>query len=90
MLDSLGMIPDAVKMLEVKLINIESNSKVEKDENVTSYSNGIETFSYGNVGSSDSVEASLTNRVRELMLQYLYPKYQELFYRGRWLIRKKR
>ena len=30
MLDSLGMIPDAVKMLEVKLINIESNSRVEK------------------------------------------------------------
>lgn len=88
MLDSLGMIPDVVKMLEVKLINIESNSKVEKDENVTSYSNGIETFSYGNVGSSDSVEASLTNRVRELMLQYLYPKYPELFYRGRWLIRR--
>ena len=90
MLDSLGMIPDVVKMLEVKLINIESNSKVEKDENVTSYSNGIETFSYGNVGSSDSVEASLTNRVRELMLQYLDPKYPELFYRGRWLIRKER
>lgn len=82
MLDSLGMIPKEIQMLEVKLINIEYNSKPEKDESITSYSNGIESFSYGNT-SSESIEASLTNKVRDLMLQYLYPKYRQLFYRGR-------
>ena len=82
MLDSLGMIPDAVKMLEVKLINIESHSKVEKDENVTSYSNGIESFSYDTSKTKDEI---LQEMCSTLMMQYLYPKYPQLFYRGRWV-----
>lgn len=86
MIEKLGMVPKEVQMLEVKLVNIENNSTTEKDDNVTSYSNGIESFGYGSA-SSKSSDASLTERFKDIMMEYLYPRYPELFYRGRWVNR---
>ena len=80
LLDDLGYVPEEVKMLEVQLVNI-SSSKSSK-EGVSSYSNGIETFSYDT--SKSSID-SMKETVSKKMLQYLYPKYPELFYRGRYV-----
>ena len=86
LIEELGTVPKEVQMLEVKLVNIENNSKMERDDNTTSYSNGIESFGYGDT-SEKSLDASLTERFKDIMMEYLYPKYPELFYRGRWVNR---
>lgn len=86
LIEELGTVPKEVQMLEVKLVNIENNSKMERDDNTTSYSNGIESFGYGNA-SEKSLDANLTERFKDIMMEYLYPKYPELFYRGRWVNR---
>lgn len=86
LIEELGTVPKEVQMLEVKLVNIENNSKMERDANITSYSNGIESFGYGDT-SEKSLDASLTERFKDIMMEYLYPKYPELFYRGRWVNR---
>ena len=80
LVDKLGYVPEEVKMLEVQLINT-SSSKSHK-EGVSSYSNGIESFGFDT--SKDS-EVLLLDKFSDLMLQYLYPEYPELFYRGRWV-----
>ena len=80
LVDKLGYVPEEVKMLEVQLVN-KSSSKSSK-EGVSSYSNGIESFSYDT--SKSSVD-SMKETVSKKMLQYLYPKYPELFYRGRYV-----
>ena len=86
LIEELGTVPKEVQMLEVKLVNIENNFKMERDDNITSYSNGIESFGYGDT-SNKSLDASLTERFKDIMMEYLYPKYPELFYRGRWVNR---
>lgn len=86
LIEELGTVPKEIQMLEVKLANIENNSKMERDDNTTSYSNGIESFGYGDT-SNKSLDASLTERFKDIMMEYLYPKYPELFYRGRWVNR---
>lgn len=86
LIEELGTVPKEVQMLEVKLVNIENNFKMERDDNITSYSNGIESFGYGNAAEK-SLDASLTERFKDIMMEYLYPKYPELFYRGRWVNR---
>lgn len=86
LIEELGTVPKEVQMLEVKLVNIENNSKMERDANITSYSNGIESFGYDDT-SEKSLDASLTERFKDIMMEYLYPKYPELFYRGRWVNR---
>lgn len=86
LIEELGTVPKEIQMLEVKLVNIENNSKMERDDNTTSYSNGIESFGYGDT-SNKSLDASLTERSKDIMMEYLYPKYPELFYRGRWVNR---
>lgn len=86
LIEELGTVPKEIQMLEVKLVNIANNSKMERDDNTTSYSNGIESFGYGDT-SNKSLDASLTERFKDIMMEYLYPKYPELFYRGRWVNR---
>lgn len=86
LIEELGTVPKEIQMLEVKLVNIENNSKMERDDNTTSYSNEIESFGYGDT-SNKSLDASLTERFKDIMMEYLYPKYPELFYRGRWVNR---
>lgn len=78
------IVPESVKMLEVKLVNIENSSSgtSQQTPGLNSYSNGIESFGFDT--SKDS-EVLLLNKFSDLMLQYLYPEYPELFYRGRWV-----
>ena len=80
LVDKLGYVPEEVKMLEVQLVNISSSTSSK--EGVSSYSNGIESFSYDT--SKSSID-SMKEKVSKKMLQYLYPKYPELFYRGRYV-----
>lgn len=81
LVDKLGYVPEEVKMLEVQLVNT-SSSTSSKKEGVSSYSNGIESFSYDTSKSSLDI---MRETVSKKMLQYLYPKYPELFYRGRYV-----
>ena len=81
LVDKLGYVPEEVKMLEVQLVNT-SSSTSSKKEGVSSYSNGIESFSYDTSKSSLDI---IRETVSKKMLQYLYPKYPELFYRGRYV-----
>ena len=80
LVDKLGYVPEEVKMLEVQLIN--TSSSTSSKEGVSSYSNGIESFSYDTTKSSLDI---MRETVSKKMLQYLYPKYPELFYRGRYV-----
>ena len=80
LVDKLGYVPEEVKMLEVQLVNISSSTSPK--EGVSSYSNGIESFSYDTSKSSlDIMEETVSKK----MFQYLYTKYPELFYRGRYV-----
>lgn len=81
LVDSLGYVPEEVKMLEVQLVNT-SSSTSSKKEGVSSYSNGIESFSYDTSKSSLDI---MKETVSKKMFQYLYPKYPGLFYRGRYV-----
>ena len=80
LLDDLGYVPEEVKMLEVQLVN--TSSSTSSKEGVSSYSNGIESFSYDTSKSSTDI---MKETVSKKMFQYLYPKYPELFYRGRYV-----
>lgn len=80
LVDKLGYVPEEVKMLEVQLVN--TSSSTSSKEGVSSYSNGIESFSYDTSKSSLDI---MRETVSKKMLQYLYPKYPELFYRGRYV-----
>ena len=80
LVNKLGYVPEEVKMLEVQLVNISSSTSSK--EGVSSYSNGIESFSYDTSKSSlDIMEETVSKK----MFQYLYTKYPELFYRGRYV-----
>ena len=80
LVDKLGYVPEEVKMLEVQLVNISSSTSSK--EGVSSYSNGIESFSYDTSKSSTDI---MEETVSKKMFQYLYTKYPELFYRGRYV-----
>ena len=86
MIDEMESVPEAVQMLEVKLIDIEDEHRTESNQKtgISSYSNGIESFSYDT--SKDS-EEFIAEKFSTLMKQYLYADYPELFYRGRWVSR---
>ena len=86
MIDEIESVPEAVQMLEVKLIDIEDEHRTESNQKtgISSYSNGIESFSYDT--SKDS-EEFIAEKFSTLMKQYLYADYPELFYRGRWVSR---
>lgn len=82
MIEGFDIVPKDVKMLEVKLVNIfyEKETHSVKSDGLTSYSNGIESFGYAQ--DSDTQDDIVYN-VKNIMMQYLYPRYPELFYRGR-------
>lgn len=86
MIEKLETVPDDIKMLEVILINnsyeITANKGSSSNAGIASYSNGIESFSYDTSKSKDKILQEMCNI---LMMQYLYPKYPQLFYRGRWV-----
>lgn len=89
MILDLSEVPEEVQRLEVKLIDIQNQSNSQSQsssDGLTSYSNGIESFGYD---TSKNSEQAMQEKFQTLMIQYLYPKYPELFYRGRWVNRGK-
>lgn len=81
MIENSEIVPEEVQHLEAKLIDIESsNNSSTSNVGLTSYSNGIESFGYD---TSTDLEWLLIKKFTEIMKQYLYPKYPDLFYRGR-------
>lgn len=87
LMNTLEEVPEVVQRLEVKLIDIIMNIDTSKQSagNVTSYSNGIESFGYAT--DKDS-EEYIWNKFKNIMLEYLYPAYPQLFYRGRWVYKR--
>ena len=82
MIDKYEEVPEEVQFLEVQLVNIQyqEEESCRKREGLTSYSNGIESFSY----ETDSLKKE--EKIMDtgsIIKQYLLPKYPELFYRGR-------
>ena len=84
---TIGEAPEVVQRLEVKLIDITMNTDTSKEGtgNITSYSNGIESFGFAT--DKDSEQDILT-KFKNIMLEYLYPTYPQLFYRGRWVYKR--
>ena len=86
MIEKLEKVPEDIKMIEVILINnsydITANKELSSHEGISSYSNGIESFSYDTSKTKDEI---LQEMCSTLMMPYLYPKYPQLFYRGRWV-----
>ena len=85
LMTTLDTIPLNVQMLEAKLIDILNVTNTDRDTSITSYSNGIESFSYA---SDKDAEDYLIEKFKSVMMQYLYPEYPELFYRGRWVTKR--
>lgn len=85
LMSTLDAIPLNVQMLEVKLIDILNVTNTSRDTSITSYSNGIESFGYA---SDKDAEDYLIKKFKSVMMQYLYPEYPELFYRGRWVTKR--
>lgn len=81
-LDNLEEIPEVVKYLEIKLIDIFNSTKSDRDSTISSYSNGIETFSYK---SDANIEKTLLQSVDDIAKEYLYALNPNLFYRGRYI-----
>lgn len=84
----LDTIPQAVKTLIFKLIcfyNTNSQGVTENSNmsNLTSYSNGIETFGYS-AGTDDMLKGSTSfdSKILAMIKEYLW-EYPELLYRGR-------
>ena len=87
LMTTIEQVPEVVQRLEVKLIDIIMNNDTSKQGvgNVISYSNGIESFGYD--VNKDSEDYILT-KFKNIMLEYLYPIYPQLFYRGRWVYKR--
>lgn len=85
LMSTLDTIPLNIQVLEVKLIDILNVTNTSRDTSITSYSNGIESFGYA---SDKDAEDYLIEKFKSVMVQYLYPEYPELFYRGRWVTKR--
>ena len=82
---NLSQIPQAVKMLCFRLgTSFWEKIDIDAPNNLTSYSNGIESFGYANTtASSQSSSISVIDKqINNLVAEYLW-EYPELLYRGR-------
>lgn len=79
-------VPEAVKRLIFKLISLYdstfSSSPSTQLGGISSYSNGIESFSYNVPNDSGNGSTSFDNRIIAITTEYL-SEYPELLYRGR-------
>ena len=75
-LEDLTTFPDNLGLLETRVIDYLDSVDINRDESISSYSDGIESFSYNS--SSNSVKNN-TSKVFELCKIYLRPEY---IYRG--------
>ena len=82
---NLSQVPQAVKMLCFRLgTSFWEKVDIDAPNNLTSYSNGIESFGYANTtASSQSSSISVIDKqINNLVAEYLW-EYPELLYRGR-------
>ena len=83
---NLEEIPEAVKRLVFKLVSLYdssfSGSETAQLGNLSSYSNGIESFSYNTSNDNGDGSTSFDNRISSIIKEYL-SEYPELLYRGR-------
>lgn len=82
---NLSQVPQAVKMLCFRLgTSFWEKVEIDAPNNLTSYSNGIESFGYANTStSSQSSSISVIDKqINNLIAEYLW-EYPELLYRGR-------
>lgn len=82
---NLSQVPQAVKMLCFRLgTSFWERVEIDAPNNLTSYSNGIESFGYANTtASSQSSSISVIDKqINNLVAEYLW-EYPELLYRGR-------
>jgi len=76
----LAEIPIAVKLLCFRLhINFWEKMDIDKPNNLSSYSNGIESFGYSDTSSSN--HSNLNNQIAGVVKEYLW-EYPQLLYRG--------
>lgn len=80
-IEELEEIPEDVKRLCYRLVNLYLTNDTERDQTITSYSNGIESFGYSySDGNGNSV---LDKQVAGIVKEELW-RYPQLLYRGRW------
>ena len=79
---NLTEIPEAVKMLCFRLAtNFWEKMNIDAPTNLSSYSNGIESFGYTNTSQSSNTSI-IDKQINNLVTEYLW-EYPELLYRGR-------
>ena len=77
----LDIIPDAVVNLCFRLnINFWEQMNIDQAQNLTSYSNGIESFGYS--ATNNEGKSVIDKQIIQLVNEYLC-EYTELLYRGR-------
>lgn len=74
-------VPQAVKQLDVDVVNLLSSVDYNHANNLTSYSNGIESFGYANGGGGSTGSAELEQRIYAMAKEYLW-EYPHLLCRG--------
>ncbi len=82
---NLSQVPQAVKMLCFRLgTSFWEKVEIDAPNNLTSYSNGIESFGYANTttSSQSSSISVIDKQINNLVAEYLW-EYPELLYRGR-------
>ena len=82
-LRNLETIPDEVYELLVRMVDIYSTVNVDRDPNLTSYSNGIESFGYAANAVGNGGQTNIDRQVAKLVTEYLCA-YPELLSRGKW------
>lgn len=79
---NLSEIPEAVKRLCYRLLtSFWEKINMDTPNNLTSYSDGIESFGYSN-SSQTSGKSVIDRQISSLVTEYLW-EYPELLYRGR-------
>lgn len=75
----LEVYPPELKYLVFGIINLLEKNTIDRDINVSSYNNGIESFSYNT--DYKSLDSAIDSQVNNMILEYLSP-YPNLLYRG--------
>lgn len=81
-IQELDSIPDEVKSLCVRLIDICTKMDIDTSGSLTSYSNGIESFGYATQQSKGYNSTAIDSKLTATIQEWLW-KYPELLYRGR-------
>lgn len=77
----LDIVPEQIKRLVFKLINVYVKNNADDSKVVTSYSNGIESFGYAVSDKATNGSTSFDGKVNSIIKEYLFD-FPELLYRG--------